>query len=564
MNQNHFGGNNNGSDSSNNNNSNRGNAINPQHQNLFAGLPQNMNYLLLNAARQQLGLGSNFAHGGRDAMVHPGYIVGNRNSHDQVRRIYRPTANDVLFGRGRPLQQHPGNLRFHKIINRNRQPYMNSRKEDKVRVAKKVLHEIKSTINSAGDNDTPGGRFLKRTDIGEDFWVEVSTEASIEKISHALRGRPRSESRNYVGRESKSGSSKRQAMDSSSSSVVTSAAATVNGGEDTFTNHIKSSVTGNGERGSNSLNESLNAKQVPSLPIQESTTVASSSSTNNTGIVNLEQSTMAFSSQPQLQETMTNQRTNLVSQQQLLQPQAIQMPNQFGSQQPQQQQQVLQQIGDYHPLLNHQIQNHLWQQSVQSQVQNILQQAQQPHIQHLALQQQQQQQQQQVNQDLQFQLSSLGGPQQHQLHQPPQQQQNVQVPPSSSLSSPLFNNALNAPKANSNRNANIVAAAPASATNGSAINVAGGNLYGNGVIPASNNMTEQLILTAIAMLGSQQQQSPNALNPQLTREQQQQQQLSQSLLLAALMQGKEQNQQQSFQNHQHPPPPPPSVPPPAS
>ena len=203
----------------------------------------------------------------------------------------------------------------------------------------------------------------------------------------------------------------------------------------------------------------------------------------------------------------------------------------------------------------------MWQQSVQSQVQNILQQAQQPHIQHLALQQQQQQQ---VNQDLQFQLSSLGGPQQHQLHQPPQQQQNVQVPPSSSLSSPLFNNALNAPKANSNRNANIVATAPASATNGSAINVAGGNLYGNGVIPASNNMTEQLILTAIAMLGSQQQQSPNALNPQLTREQQQPQQLSQSLLLAALMQGKEQNQQQSFQNHQHPPPPPPSVPPPAS
>jgi hypothetical protein len=46
--------------------------------------------------------------------------------------ITQPLPNDVLFGRGRPLQSHHGNLRFHRIINKFREQYKNARKDEKV------------------------------------------------------------------------------------------------------------------------------------------------------------------------------------------------------------------------------------------------------------------------------------------------------------------------------------------------------------------------------------------------------------------------------------------------
>jgi hypothetical protein len=46
--------------------------------------------------------------------------------------IAQPLPNDVLFGRGRPLQSHHGNLRFHRIINKFREQYKNARKSEKV------------------------------------------------------------------------------------------------------------------------------------------------------------------------------------------------------------------------------------------------------------------------------------------------------------------------------------------------------------------------------------------------------------------------------------------------
>jgi hypothetical protein len=49
--------------------------------------------------------------------------------------IAHPLPNDVLFGRGRPLQSHHGNLRFHRIINKFREQYKNARKDEKVGTA---------------------------------------------------------------------------------------------------------------------------------------------------------------------------------------------------------------------------------------------------------------------------------------------------------------------------------------------------------------------------------------------------------------------------------------------
>jgi hypothetical protein len=50
----------------------------------------------------------------------------------RTNRITHPLPNDVLFGRGRPLQAHHGNLRFHRIVNRFREKYKNARKDEKV------------------------------------------------------------------------------------------------------------------------------------------------------------------------------------------------------------------------------------------------------------------------------------------------------------------------------------------------------------------------------------------------------------------------------------------------
>ena len=135
-------------------------------------------------------------------------------------KIYVPRKYDVLLGRGRPLQNHPGNLRFHKIINRARASYVNSRKEGKAGIAKEVLDEIRTSkikgesnsnqppvvdggadgVNSPSSRGEPG-RFLKKIgDVnasGDDvYWEQVPQEVAIEKISHALRGRPRSETSN--------------------------------------------------------------------------------------------------------------------------------------------------------------------------------------------------------------------------------------------------------------------------------------------------------------------------------------------------------------------------------
>lgn len=56
--------------------------------------------------------------------------------------ITHPLLNDVLFGRGRPLQAHHGNLRFHKICNKFREAYKNARKDDKAAVTATVLAEV--------------------------------------------------------------------------------------------------------------------------------------------------------------------------------------------------------------------------------------------------------------------------------------------------------------------------------------------------------------------------------------------------------------------------------------
>lgn len=86
--------------------------------------------------------------------------------------------DDILLGRGVPMQRHPGNIRMHHLINSYRPLYRKATRTDKASMIQEVLQKLKQG----------GVRFRKREDH-EDLWAEVSDQVAYDKISHALRGR---------------------------------------------------------------------------------------------------------------------------------------------------------------------------------------------------------------------------------------------------------------------------------------------------------------------------------------------------------------------------------------
>lgn len=94
-------------------------------------------------------------------------------------RVYRPTKHDVLCGRGKPIQDHVGNLRMRSIIASNANRYFHARKHKKQQIVEEVVDLVKCS----------GGvqaRFLKR--VGrENYWVEVPNSVACDKVSHGLR-----------------------------------------------------------------------------------------------------------------------------------------------------------------------------------------------------------------------------------------------------------------------------------------------------------------------------------------------------------------------------------------
>jgi hypothetical protein len=113
-----------------------------------------------------------------------------KSSNTSEEKIRRPAQFDVLFGRGKPYQGHPGNIRLHKIVDVYRVRYMRARRFDKFALAEDIVRNIQAPPEA--------GRFLKRAE-GEDYWEEVSDPVAREKVSHALRGKPRIENSTSSG-----------------------------------------------------------------------------------------------------------------------------------------------------------------------------------------------------------------------------------------------------------------------------------------------------------------------------------------------------------------------------
>ncbi|CAJ1954575.1 unnamed protein product [Cylindrotheca closterium] len=97
-------------------------------------------------------------------------------------RVKALNKNDVIFGRGRGFQNHPGNLRMRTIIERYKNEYHSLRRQGKRDMVEKVYKEIIEN----------GARFLKKVD-GEDEWVKVDVPIALQKVSHTLRCRKKLE-----------------------------------------------------------------------------------------------------------------------------------------------------------------------------------------------------------------------------------------------------------------------------------------------------------------------------------------------------------------------------------
>jgi hypothetical protein len=88
-----------------------------------------------------------------------------------------PLPNDILLGRGKPIQYRPANVRFRKMLDSHMDKYGKGEKGDNVFVPAYIVYIVKEE----------GGRFLKELQDGG--WVEVDEATAQAKVSQAFRSR---------------------------------------------------------------------------------------------------------------------------------------------------------------------------------------------------------------------------------------------------------------------------------------------------------------------------------------------------------------------------------------
>jgi hypothetical protein len=114
-----------------------------------------------------------------NSMNSSGNISSNSSSQKNVQPsvILLPSHADVLFGRGKPVQEHPGNLALGVLIESLLVRYnaCNGKKMKQL-VTQEVINKIKSR----------GGKFIKQVD---GVWVDVDEQTAREKVSHTFRNK---------------------------------------------------------------------------------------------------------------------------------------------------------------------------------------------------------------------------------------------------------------------------------------------------------------------------------------------------------------------------------------
>lgn len=107
--------------------------------------------------------------------------------------VYNIEPNDVLLGRGSPIVNNKGNIRFRKVVNSRKADYMKSTHHD---IKNKIANEVIETITLKN-----GGRFLRKVEhthevsslgisiLGKEssVWVIVDEHVTLQKVKQALR-----------------------------------------------------------------------------------------------------------------------------------------------------------------------------------------------------------------------------------------------------------------------------------------------------------------------------------------------------------------------------------------
>mmetsp|Transcript_31340 Transcript_31340/g.73798 ORF Transcript_31340/g.73798 Transcript_31340/m.73798 type:complete len:599 (+) Transcript_31340:150-1946(+) len=109
-----------------------------------------------------------------------------KNNKDQpapCETAVRPNNRDVLFGRGKPFQNHPGNRKMLSYIDQYKRQYNESPRDQKRPIVEEII----------GILTRDGGRFLRRynEDTNSTWWTEVPKQVAFDKVSHAFRSRGR-------------------------------------------------------------------------------------------------------------------------------------------------------------------------------------------------------------------------------------------------------------------------------------------------------------------------------------------------------------------------------------
>jgi len=125
---------------------------------------------------------SNYAMTNREATIRSGSeqpcnFVSNLDLPNRNLGIVDPRPEDVLMGRGRPLQSHPGNIRFRNLVELHFQEYESSNTFERMLIAGRIVQIIKAT----------GARFLKPKI--DSAWEEMDDLASRKKVTQCFRTR---------------------------------------------------------------------------------------------------------------------------------------------------------------------------------------------------------------------------------------------------------------------------------------------------------------------------------------------------------------------------------------
>lgn len=86
-------------------------------------------------------------------------------------RIDLPTHKDILLGKGKPIQDHYGNMHFRFLIDEHLDEHLQSSLTEKVALTWRLVKQVKDS----------SGRFLKKADGG--WWIEATDSEARDKVA---------------------------------------------------------------------------------------------------------------------------------------------------------------------------------------------------------------------------------------------------------------------------------------------------------------------------------------------------------------------------------------------